>query len=397
MSEENNEKIRWKKRVIKNYKEHHEMVLRLAAGLIILFFFINLILPSRPFSANENRNLAQRPSLTVEGLKDGSFFSDFASYYADQFFLRDFWMSLNYRFHHLLGEKEFSNVYIGKDGYLLGKPEEPDQEAVNRTMLAVNAFSERYPEVNTAMILVPGAASILQNKLPGNISIRDQISDIEYFQNGLSERIKKVDAVKALQDHSGEPVYYKTDHHWTSEGALYVFRSAFSVMGLDPDEVEYEEHIVSDSFQGTLASRSGDHSSRDRIQVYEPLPPGSEVHYIVNYPDLKTRSSSIFIRNRLEEKDQYTVFFGGNHPLVEIETTADSGRSLLVFKDSYANCFIQFLTPYYSRIVMVDPRYYYDDISSAMNTYGITDILYLYSADTLLRDTALADTLNAGM
>ena len=229
------------------------------------------------------------------------------------------------------------------------------------------------------------------------MAVRDQISDIERFENGLSEGIQTVDAAKALNDHSVESIYYKTDHHWTSEGAYYVFHQAAGAMGLDPDEVEYEPHVVSDSFQGTLSSRSGDHSSRDRISVYEPLPFGSEVLYIVNYPDLKTRSSSIFIRDKLKEKDQYTVFFGGNHPLVEIETTADSTRSLLVFKDSYANSFIQFLTPYYSRIIMVDPRYYYDDISSAMNTYGITDILYLYSADTLLKDTALADTLNAGM
>ena len=39
-------------------------------------------------------------------------------------------------------------------------------------------------------------------------------------------------------------------------------------------------------------------------------------------------------------------------------TTADTGRTLLLLKDSYANCFVQFLTPYYDRILMIDPRYY---------------------------------------
>ena len=91
------------------------------------------------------------------------------------------------------------------------------------------------------------------------------------------------------------------------------------------------------------------------------------------------------------------MFFGGNHAIVEIDTTADTGRNLLVFKDSYANSFIQFLTPYFDRIVLVDPRYYYDDISVAMNTYAVTDVLYLYSADILFSDTSLCDTLDTAI
>ena len=39
---------------------------------------------------------------------------------------------------------------------------------------------------------------------------------------------------------------------------------------------------------------------------------------------------------------------------------------------------------------MIDPRYYYDNIDSVLNSYGITDVLYLYSADTFLKDTSLS-------
>ena len=37
------------------------------------------------------------------------------------------------------------------------------------------------------------------------------------------------------------------------------------------------------------------------------------------------------------------------------------------------------------------------DVASALKTYGVTDVLYLYSADTLMTDTALADTLLTGV
>ena len=89
------------------------------------------------------------------------------------------------------------------------------------------------------------------------------------------------------------------------------------------------------------------------------------------------------------------MFFGGNHPKVEINTTADNERVLLLFKDSYANSFVQFLLPYYQKIIMIDPRYYYDNLDTILTSEGVTDVLFLYSADTFLKDTSLSDVLEA--
>ena len=80
--------------------------------------------------------------------------------------------------------------------------------------------------------------------------------------------------------------------------------------------------------------------------------------------------------------------------MVDISTTNDKGRKLLIFKDSYANCFVPFLVPYYTEIVMVDPRYYYDNVQTLMNNKGITDVLFLYNMDTFLTDNSLADVLS---
>lgn len=56
---------------------------------------------------------------------------------------------------------------------------------------------------------------------------------------------------------------------------------------------------------------------------------------------------------------------------------------------------MQFLYPYFQRIVLVDPRYYYDNIDAAMINKGVTDVLFLYSADTFLTDGGLADVLES--
>ena len=381
------------KRIIRNRRDHHGSLLVMFLILAAAVFLANLITKDKSFSPNENRSLAQKPKLTQEALKDGSFFSDYTTYYSDQFPLRDFFVSLKFRVDYMLNQREFSGVYVGKDGTLLQEPAVPDMEAINKTTDAINRFAAKYADKDISVLIVPDSATIWKDHLPPNAPARNQTADITSFTGALNSRIRRIDAANALNSHRTEEIYYKTDHHWTSLGAYAVFEACTDPLRLAHEGIVYTPHVVSESFQGTLSSRSGDHRNYDTITVYEPQ--GTDVLYEVNYPDLQKRSASLFVSEQLEEKDQYTVFFGGNHPLVEIRTTADNGRSLLIFKDSYANSFIQFLTPYYQNIIMVDPRYYYDDVSLAMNTYGITDVMFLYSADTLLTDTALADVLNA--
>ena len=65
-------------------------------------------------------------------------------------------------------------------------------------------------------------------------------------------------------------------------------------------------------------------------------------------------------------------------------------KRLLVVKDSFADCFIPFLTPYYREIVVVDPRYYSGTMTDIMDTYRITDILILYSGNTFMTDNNIS-------
>lgn len=386
-------RMKRKKRRQESRRAFHLVMAGILVCFILAFLLINLFVPTKDFSADENRTLAARPALTWETVKNGKFFSAFDTYYSDQFVGRPFWMKVKTAGLTLLGEKESGDVYFGRDGYLLGKPVTPDRKAEERTVTAVNAFAAANPDLTQTMILVPDAATVLSKELPANAPVRDQKQDIEDFEKQLTG-VQRVDAYAALSAAAGkEQVFYRTDHHWTSGGAKAVFDAAAPALGIESPVSTYDIYTVTTSFEGTLSSKSGNHRASDSIEIYAPQ--GTDVEYYVNYPDLAKKSASLYMKDKLSEKDQYQVFFGGNHPLVEIRTTAGNGRNLLVFKDSYANSFIQFLTPYYSKIILVDPRYYYEDIGATASTYGITDVLYLYSADTLLTDTGLADTLSA--
>ena len=201
------------------------------------------------------------------------------------------------------------------------------------------------------------------------------------------------DVTLALKAHVRDGVFYRTDHHWTSLGAYCAFDASAELLGIETPITNYHVHVLTNSFEGTLASKSGKHTAEDTITAYEPL--GTDVSYYVLYDSTQEKAGSVFVDSALDTKDKYTVFFGGNHPLVTIKTTANNGKILLIFKDSYANSFVPFLIPYYQQIVMIDPRYYYDDVEQLMTQRGVTDVLFLYNLSTFSADTALADTLGA--
>jgi len=68
---------------------------------------------------------------------------------------------------------------------------------------------------------------------------------------------------------------------------------------------------------------------------------------------------------------------------------SDSAKNLLVIKDSYANCFIPFLTSHFSDIIVIDLRYYSDDVNTLIKDYNITDVLMLYNANTFFEDESI--------
>ena len=150
---------------------------------------------------------------------------------------------------------------------------------------------------------------------------------------------------------------------------------------------------VSDSFNGTLSARSGyERGFREPIYIY--FPDGTEGTQAGVYDVEKgEKTASLYAPEKLKEKDQYAVFLGGNRPLLDIRTTSESPEKLLIFKDSYANCLIPFLVPYFRQILVVDPRYYYGDVEALIQENQIGSILFLYNGNTFFTDNSLSGVL----
>lgn len=381
-----------------NYRNRNKQYYYLITSIIFIVFLISIVglnefKEEAKILESENRMAAKKPKFTIERLLEGSFSKKYEKYKTDQFINRDFWISIKTNFDKLLGKNKSKGVYLGKDGYMLEEFKKPDDDNIKSNLKAINKFSEKYRNINQYMTIVPNAIEILKNKLPifaPNIGEKNYIDD---FKDKLNKKINFIDSYKTLENHKDEYIYYKTDHHWTTRGAYYVFLEAAKNMKLNVEENQYDNKIVTNRFDGTLSSKSGYKAKeRDTIEIYTMK--DEKYEYVVNYVYERKKSPSLYVSSKLETKDKYGVFLGGNYPIINIRTRSMEPKTLLILKDSYANSFIQFLIPYFKEIVIVDPRYYYDNIDKLIEEKNVTDILFLYNANTFFSDTSLKLTLN---
>jgi len=208
---------------------------------------------------------------------------------------------------------------------------------------------------------------------------------IENANEALEGSVLSVPVTETLYQHKEELVYYRTDHHWTTQGAYWGYRQFADRAGIEPilpDQLTTE--TVSDAFYGTYYTMANDRSiPPDTLKVMEPI---DMPEYEVCTSDSAACTTSIYVESALQERDQYKLFFNGNPAWVTIRSNAGTGRSIAVIKDSYANAMIPFLIPHYDRIYMIDMRYFRQNVNQYLDERHVDDILFLYGVTTLTED-----------
>lgn len=365
------------------------------AVIVILIAAASLFGGDRQYSDGEMRALQTFPKITIDGFLSGQTGQEISAYASDQLAGRDSWIGLRTFVSQFFGQSVTAGVYRGTGGYLLPAVKEPYRGNTDRQMEEITAFADRYPSVNQYMILAPTSTNVLYEKLPDGAPSFDEGTYREEIASALGGSVDFIDVRKALLTHRTEYIYYKTDDHWTGLGAYYAFKEASDTMQLSASLDNFEAMPVTNDFQGTLQAASGYGSSTfDQINVY--FYRDSTLKTVTEYLPDGSRSASMFDSGALSKRNKYEVFFGGKNPLIHIETSADTGRRLLVFMDSEGSCFIPFLTPYFSEIMAVDPTCCQEDADRLMSEEEITDVLYLYDTASFSQDTALADFLENG-
>ena len=242
-------------------------------------------------------------------------------------------------------------------------------------------------------MLVPTAALMEKENLPQGAYNTDQDVLIDALESQLAG-VQIVDVRTALQAQKtqlnvDETLYFKTDHHWTAQGAWAGYEAlmtAWNEKPLKPGE-DFIYQRAAEGFKGTQYSRSGAFwHPGDPIWTWTYTFP-FDVQVV--YDQTGDAQTSLFSDQRLNEKDKYMTYLDGNHALVEIETSSASAEKLLVIKDSYAHVLVPYLAPHFSQITLADLRYYRMPMSQLAQQMGADRILILYSVDNFCADTNL--------
>lgn len=367
-------------------------------GFFVLISGAGLIIKDREFSPNENRYLAETPELSWDNILSGKFQDGLEDYLRDQVCFRDGWITVKTGIQKACGDTDIGGAYVGKDGYDFEKitPEDVDEKQVDRNIKAVEDYfmtaSETIDKQKLSFLLVPTSGLVMQEKLPKNARLFDQAKYIDQVQKAMKD-YNFVDVRDTLMDHNEEYIYYKTDHHWTSAGACLAYEVWSEHTG---GEAETEDglvkNVVSDKFRGSLYSKILDaDSAYDEIWTYGLQKDdafGSKDCTVTI--DEKQQLDSIYDDEKLQEKDKYAYFLGGNYGQVHIQNqkaaSKAKGKNILIIKDSFANSFVPFVTQDYENIYMVDLRYYNGDMKAYLQEHEITDVLVLYNISNFISD-----------
>lgn len=367
-------------------------IITLFCILIFGFTLATMIKPDTEYSETENRTLAQMPRVSAESVFDGTFESDYETYLTDQFVARDGWIGMKTAVERMTLRRESKDIYFAEDDYLIEKHTDSfTSELADRNIQTLAEFISRYQDEfgkeHMTVMLIPNAVEILSDKLPPYAELHSESDYLWQAEQALPKGVW-FDTETVLQAHDQEALYYRTDHHWTTLAAFYVYQAWAEEQDFAAPVMEdYTIETVTTEFAGTIQSKLGVDTQKDAIQLYHSV---DDIFYELRKNGAEEPEYSMYDYTALNTKSKYDIFFGGNYAKVAIKTKQETGRKLLVIKDSYAHCFVPFLIRDYEEITMLDVRYYNQKVSELIASEGYTDLLFLYNVSGFAEDTAIA-------
>lgn len=275
-------------------------------------------------------------------------------------------------------------VAIGDTGY---ETYSFSTDAANRYITAVKDAADQLPSGAAFYnLIVPTALDVLLPEdyiLAQNISSSDQKEALRYLNDSIAAMapgVKSVSLFDALQAHSGEDIFFRTDHNWTQLGAYYAYVEFCKAKGVQPVDLG---SLDSRSYEGFLGSfydvcySDAMSQNRDTIQAW--LPANDMSMYLE-----QANGETIYDWGMIQDGDlyaaenKYSLFSGGSQPYgVVTNHDRSDGSSAILVKDSFGSTLLPFLACHYETVYVVDPRYWSGDISDLAQEREVDDVILI--------------------
>ena len=352
----------------------------------IAFFGISVIIgPHKSFSEAENRVLSKFPKVSAESVLSGEISYGIGRFYEDQFPYRRGWTSLKALSERSMMRFENNDIIFGSEGYLIKNHTYEDTETYVANLKSIEEFCKKYNSkgIETEIFFAPRGVDVLKDKLPTLYSNSENRMIWELAQKKLPTLLE---ANREIENGvmSGEYLWYRNDHHWTPLGAYEGYKKIAARFGRTAEDISsFNYESISKEFLGSVWSEAGILGGVcDELFILR----GKEECSVINY-DTEEIYDSFYFMEKAETKDKYGVFMGGNFG--HIGTYGEGDRdTLVIIKDSFANCLVPFLTLDFN-IEMYDLRYFEGRISEEIERVKTDKILIIYGIDSVITDASL--------
>ena len=361
------------------------MLIAVLSAMIAVMGIAIFILPQSTFSEDENRDLTTFPAFSIQSLIRGDWTKKISEFYADQFPVRRLMVQLKATCELAQFKGQNNKVILGANDTLISRLEYPDYSNVENNMAAVNDLQIALAKENipVCMAVAPRAIDIFAAELPVLYGSErsDAVWDVITAYRPDATRLRN----RLLELHKeGEYVWYRTDHHWTTDGAYAAYEELGQVLGYTPYKTsDFERTRVSDEFYGTTYSKSGMYFvAPDSMYFYRYE--GDE-GYVVKNMRTGAINTGFYFTGFLSVKDKYSAFIGENQAHVRVYDATEKSEdkpTLVLVKDSFANSVVPFLARHYD-LEIIDLRYYTGSVARLAREKNACGVLILIGADSL--------------
>lgn len=265
----------------------------------------------------------------------------------------------------------------------------------------VSSYAAELPGVNVYTQVIPQPYNFYLPEKLKKMGKNEQ-EYAAFLHSKLTNGAKGIKAYEKLEENKDQYTYFRTDTHWTVRGAYSAYQAFCDVADFDALPLEgMEQRRIPGDFLGYLYTLTMDKNlaaTPDYVEYF--IVPGVEkVEAIIDREGASklTTLPSLWAEDR-RGGNAYTVFIYGDLPYMKVTTGANTGRQVLLIKDSYGNAFAPFLVSHYDTVHILDERYYPYSVYELIAQQGIDDVIISnssYSANAASHQRNL-ETLKQG-
>ncbi|MBQ9899421.1 MAG: hypothetical protein IJM44_08240 [Ruminococcus sp.] len=229
--------------------------------------------------------------------------------------------------------------------------------------------------LNVYSMVIPTPVSYYMPDEYSGLSAQEK-PDIDNISANLTG-VTAVDAYGALLAHKDEPIYSRTDHHWQALGAYYAAQEFCKNAGVYFADISQYDEVRLSGYVGTLYGYTQSAQLINNPEDFVYYSPKAEIeceNYSTSFDS--PYATSLFIDPAYLDTSSYYMVFGSDERIAHVHTQANNGRRLVIFKDSYGNALLPFLTSSFEDIYLCDIRYFDLNALTFISDVGATDLLF---------------------